>query len=61
VSLSSGHTYFDVLFHAATFDVTPIDVATGDYFEPIPGAGPLRLPYTWARAHAGLAVASTRA
>ena len=36
VSLSSGHTYFDVLLHAATFDVTPIDVATGDYFEPIP-------------------------
>jgi lipopolysaccharide transport system ATP-binding protein len=61
VSLFSGQTYFDVLFHAATFDVTPIDVATGDYFEPIAGAGPLRLPFTWARAHAALAVASTRA
>jgi len=61
VSLFSGHTYFDLLFHAASFDVTPIDVATGDYFEPIAGAGPLRLPYQWAQAPAELAVASSRA
>jgi lipopolysaccharide transport system ATP-binding protein len=47
VSLFSGRTYFDLLFHVAAFDVTSVDAATGTYFEPIAGAGSLRLPYRW--------------
>jgi lipopolysaccharide transport system ATP-binding protein len=54
VSLLSGQTYFDLLFHVAAFDVTPIHSVTGDYFEPIAGAGSLRLPYRWAHAAAPL-------
>ena len=50
VSLLSGQTYFDVLFHVAAFDVTPIHGDTGEYFEPIAGAGALRLPFRWAHA-----------
>jgi lipopolysaccharide transport system ATP-binding protein len=50
VSVFSGQTYFDLLFHAAAFDVTTIDAASGAYFEPIAGAGALRLPYQWAHA-----------
>jgi homopolymeric O-antigen transport system ATP-binding protein len=51
VSVFSGRTYFDLLFHVAAFEVTTIDAATGTYFEPIAGAGSLRLPYRWT--HAG--------
>jgi homopolymeric O-antigen transport system ATP-binding protein len=54
VSLLSGQTYFDLLFHVAAFDVTPIHSVTGDYFAPIAGAGSLRLPYRWAHAAAPL-------
>lgn len=52
VSLFSGQMYFDLLFHAAAFEVTPIQAETGEYFEPIPGAGALRLPYSWKAAPA---------
>jgi lipopolysaccharide transport system ATP-binding protein len=47
VSLLSGQTYFDLLFHVAAFDISPIHHGTGDYFAPIAGAGALRLPYQW--------------
>ena len=47
VSLLSGQTYFDLLFHVAAFDIAPIHHGTGDYFAPIAGAGALRLPYQW--------------
>ena len=47
VSLLSGQTYFDLLFHVAAFDIAPIHHDTGDYFAPIAGAGALRLPYQW--------------
>jgi lipopolysaccharide transport system ATP-binding protein len=50
VSLLSGQTYFDLLFHVAAFDVTPIRSDTGDYFEPTAGAGALRLPFLWTHA-----------
>jgi hypothetical protein len=60
VSLLSGQTYFDLLFHVAAFDVRPIQHGTGDYFEPIAGAGALRLPYRWTHATAphGIAAAA---
>jgi lipopolysaccharide transport system ATP-binding protein len=50
VSVFSGQIYYDALFHVAAFEILPIDVDSGDYFEPIPGAGALRLPYQWHRA-----------
>jgi hypothetical protein len=52
VSLFSGQIYFDLLFHAAAFEVQPVHAVTGEYFEPIAGAGALRLPYRWAHAEA---------
>jgi lipopolysaccharide transport system ATP-binding protein len=52
VSLLSGRTYYDLLFHAAAFEVAPIQADTGEYFEPTPGAGALRLPYSWTTAPA---------
>jgi lipopolysaccharide transport system ATP-binding protein len=52
VSLLSGQTYFDLLFHVAAFDIAPIHHVTGDYFAPIAGAGSLRLPYQWVHAAA---------
>ena len=47
VSLFSGQQYFDLLLHAAEFEITPIHAETGDYFAPIGGAGSLSLPYEW--------------
>ena len=38
VSLFSGQQYYDVLFHAAAFEIVPIHAETGDFFEAIPGA-----------------------
>ena len=50
ISLLSGQTYFDLLFHAAAFEVVPIEASTGEYFEPIAGAGALRVPFQWTHA-----------
>jgi lipopolysaccharide transport system ATP-binding protein len=49
ISLFSGQQYFDLVMHAAEFEISPIHVDTGDYFSPIAGAGALRLPYEWSQ------------
>jgi lipopolysaccharide transport system ATP-binding protein len=48
VSLFSGLTFYDLLVHAAAFDVVPIHAVTGEYFEPLDGSGALRVGYEWA-------------
>jgi lipopolysaccharide transport system ATP-binding protein len=48
VSLFSGLIFYDLLVHAAAFDVVPIHASTGEYFEPLAGSGALGVPYEWA-------------
>ena len=52
ISLFSGQQYFDLVMHAAEFEISPIHAETGEYFEPIPGSGALRPPYHWAHGEA---------
>jgi lipopolysaccharide transport system ATP-binding protein len=47
VSLFSGQIFYDVLIHAASFDIAPIHADTGEYFQPIAGAGAMSVPYEW--------------
>jgi homopolymeric O-antigen transport system ATP-binding protein len=43
----SGGQILDFVAHAASFDVLPLDDASGAHIEPTDGAGPIRLPCTW--------------
>ena len=47
VSLFSGQIFYDLLVHAASFDIAPIHAGTGEYFQPIAGAGAMSVPFEW--------------
>ena len=59
VSLFSGQIFFDLLLHAAAFDIAPIHAATGEYFQPIAGAGAMSVPFQWEQ-RGGMAVEGDR-
>src|SRR5262249_38836058 len=43
----SGGSILDYVPNATSFDVLPIDDASGTHIEPTEGAGPMRVPCTW--------------
>jgi len=46
-AVTDGGQLLDFVPQAATFEIEPIDVATGAHVEPSAGAGPLSLPCVW--------------